>query len=476
VWLAAGLGALFLAAVTPALARGAIEPTPASRACPNDTRLGPRHDACFPVRDARGVRSDATARRLPNLGELRRQRRSRRRLEPIGAPVPGGIGIGTTYLSGQLTALSEAELEITVFVQPDGIEPTNQNLEWLFSTATNRSDRGVEVVAWYHFDGPGALGIFDWSCSAAWPCAGGKTTPSWIWSYLLSSLPDNLFQVFDDGGHLQTALRYVNRTQRLDTATPPLWRNSVLLWNERNQGWDLHYEHTYRAEQRDCSAGNACGWWGPILEDFRVDVSQPYPEIRELGFQDTQLLHDGALSQLGPDETSFLPPITPWILAHHEPNAAYGAGNVFGDDPACDDGVDNDQDGLVDFAGGDSGCDDALDASEQADTLPCDDGIDNDGDGWADFSGGDPGCESLASDREDPECQDGADNDGQAGTDFDGGVSVLGFGNGDPAGADPQCNEPWTHLEAAPPSCGLGVELVLSLPLLLAARRRRSSP
>ena len=53
--------------------------------------------------------------------------------------------------------------------------------------------------------------------------------------------------------------------------------------------------------------------------------------------------------------------------------------------PHCADGVDNDGDGLIDFAGGDPGCDAATDAGERGPTLPCDDGIDNDGDATTDF-------------------------------------------------------------------------------------------
>jgi len=53
--------------------------------------------------------------------------------------------------------------------------------------------------------------------------------------------------------------------------------------------------------------------------------------------------------------------------------------------PNCADGVDNDGDGLTDFAGGDPGCDSAADPGERAATLPCDDGIDNDGDGAIDY-------------------------------------------------------------------------------------------
>lgn len=49
----------------------------------------------------------------------------------------------------------------------------------------------------------------------------------------------------------------------------------------------------------------------------------------------------------------------------------------------CNDGIDNDCDGLIDF-GNDPGCASALDPSELG-TKQCDDGIDNDGDGGTDF-------------------------------------------------------------------------------------------
>jgi len=59
--------------------------------------------------------------------------------------------------------------------------------------------------------------------------------------------------------------------------------------------------------------------------------------------------------------------------------------------PHCDDGIDNDGDGLTDLSGGDPGCDAAGDAGERGPALPCDDGIDNDGDGLIDHPA-DPGC------------------------------------------------------------------------------------
>ena len=84
---------------------------------------------------------------------------------------------------------------------------------------------------------------------------------------------------------------------------------------------------------------------------------------------------------------------------------------------ACNDGVDNDGDGLVDFPD-DPDCLSGADISE--DHVPlCADGIDNDGDGFTDF-GSDPGCRSLLDDDESggAECADGIDNDGDGLLDF----------------------------------------------------------
>jgi len=126
--------------------------------------------------------------------------------------------------------------------------------------------------------------------------------------------------------------------------------------------------------------------------------------------------------------------------------------------PECDDGIDNDGDGLADMD--DPGCQDATDLSERSPLLPCDDGLDNDGDGLVDTA--DPGCLGPGWVAEDPECSDGLDNDGDGGTDWDG------------SPPDPQCGAPYLASEAgAPYGCALGPELALLLPLLIAARRRR---
>ncbi len=90
----------------------------------------------------------------------------------------------------------------------------------------------------------------------------------------------------------------------------------------------------------------------------------------------------------------------------------------------------------------------------------CDNGRDDDGDGLSDYPD-DPGCSSGAAPTESSQCDNGIDDDGNGLTDFD----------------DWKCTPEWPYWEKAP--CGLGGELVLVLPLLgwLNSRRRAlSSP
>ncbi|RME78393.1 hypothetical protein D6774_01360, partial [Candidatus Woesearchaeota archaeon] len=83
----------------------------------------------------------------------------------------------------------------------------------------------------------------------------------------------------------------------------------------------------------------------------------------------------------------------------------------------CNDGVDNDGDGLVDLA--DPDCDHLTDNDESS-TIECSDGIDNDQDGLVDLA--DPDCSSSTDDSEEPtvlsQCNDGIDNDGDGFTDI----------------------------------------------------------
>ncbi len=109
--------------------------------------------------------------------------------------------------------------------------------------------------------------------------------------------------------------------------------------------------------------------------------------------------------------------------------------------------ADADQDGVGD------GCD-----------VHCSDGLDNDGDGDTDHPA-DIGCATAQSERENPACSDGFDNDGDGRVDWD--------GAGLPAGPDPQCQGSPSRGREKKSACGLGAELVLLVPILLARSGRR---
>jgi hypothetical protein len=98
----------------------------------------------------------------------------------------------------------------------------------------------------------------------------------------------------------------------------------------------------------------------------------------------------------------------------------------------CNDGADNDADGVSDFPY-DEGCESDEDPREEllARHRQCSDGIDNDGDGVIDFDGNhngrrdssdDPGCASASDDDEYnvylPRCSNGLDDDDDALIDF----------------------------------------------------------
>lgn len=125
--------------------------------------------------------------------------------------------------------------------------------------------------------------------------------------------------------------------------------------------------------------------------------------------------------------------------------------------PTCDDGLDEDGDGLTDYPA-DPGCTSPSDSDEREATLTCDNGIDDDGDGLSDLA--DPGCD----DPTDPDergstyqCDNGLDDD------LDGLIDYP---------ADPGCAAPTSPYELPEPGLALG----LALGTLLLARLPRPAP
>jgi hypothetical protein len=146
--------------------------------------------------------------------------------------------------------------------------------------------------------------------------------------------------------------------------------------------------------------------------------------------------------------------------------------------PECADRIDNDGDGLVDFARseGDPGCASRQDASERG-TLVCDNGADDDADTRTDYPG-DPGCSSATDDSElgTTACDNGFDDDLDTYHDMrdvgcddpadasEKGASVCDDGNDDDGDGssdyplDHGCTGPWDDSELGSTACDDGID------------------
>lgn len=129
------------------------------------------------------------------------------------------------------------------------------------------------------------------------------------------------------------------------------------------------------------------------------------------------------------------------------------------DRPDCDDGIDEDGDGLIDYPD-DPGCSSPGDESELDLTLVCDNGLDDDLDGTIDS--GDPGCDDPTDGDERGstlECDNGLDDDDNGFADFP---------------DDPGCLHPENLYELPEP--GFGLTLALGALALAGTRPGRRSP
>jgi hypothetical protein len=237
-----------------------------------------------------------------------------------GMPVPGGLGGGTLYDAGRLKATKSADLRTWMIVHPSGIGALT---DWVFTTATNRTEMTIEVVGIYNADDSGSLGIFDWSCSPSHPCLGGSTGAAWIWTKPFSQMSCYWQKKTDPGGHEHRAMHYSNKSEKMDDKSPPLWRNRVTIYDDCTDAWHIVYTHYFRANQKNCSVDNACGWWGPILENF---IEGTKPGIKEVGFWGSDLWHNGTKSSLDTDDTHWTGPPSPWKVYHRNANRSWGIG------------------------------------------------------------------------------------------------------------------------------------------------------
>ena len=294
------------------------------------------HGGELPVRDLSAQIHQGVT--VPNLADLRQAYHhpmvpgvELRATSETNMPVPGGLGAGIIYQAGQLHALIGSSLNVTMFVQPNGLNPSTDGLDWLFLTATNRTADTLEIVSIYNQSGPGSLGVFDWSCSTAWPCTGNVTTPAWMYTEPMSALSCYITQTTDHTRLTENAMQYHNMTSGDGAGN---WLNTAYLRNYCTNTWDIIYSHAYAGTLTDCSQANSCGWWGPILETFPSSSGHPIPLINRVGFQNLSLFHDHIADRLTdnvttttPGLTTFTYPIFPWVLYYLDPIRDYVAGN-----------------------------------------------------------------------------------------------------------------------------------------------------
>jgi hypothetical protein len=319
----------------------------AQEPCADGTLFEPYSARCAPVNDVRDqfipphpAPASKSATVVPNLDEIRRANGGTHDVaKPYDdkyddAPEPGAIVAGIRYRDFAFPTTTSARLHTKMFVYPNGVQPQGF-LDWLFTPATNNSNKAVEVVGVYRTaqGDRGVIGVFGRPCSDAWPCPDGDTSNGWQFFRDFFDLGCNITHIVDDGGHAQKVMHYANHTDRIDDGSPPLWRSAVYFWNYCDDGWDLVWRHDYR-QDKDPNSNSA--WWGPGYEIFG---SEMYPAILELGYEDSLLYHDGVWSELSPSETRFLDPgdrpeLTPWQLFHLQPNRSFGAGSVVNDNDA----------------------------------------------------------------------------------------------------------------------------------------------
>jgi formylglycine-generating enzyme required for sulfatase activity len=131
---------------------------------------------------------------------------------------------------------------------------------------------------------------------------------------------------------------------------------------------------------------------------------------------------------------------------------------------ACENGMDDDGDDLIDYPD-DPGCVDPADLSEGS--AACENGVDDDGDTLIDDPA-DPGCSSPGDDSElsPVPCDNGLDDDN------DGTIDWRGDATGDP---DCYGISDLSEQGSPPPGCGIGPELGLLVAPLWWLRRRREN-
>jgi hypothetical protein len=192
-------------------------------------------------------------------------------------PVPGGVGYGMFYTSAFRTSFSRGTsfyYEIVCPHQPGGNVTT-----WLYLTAMNRAQRGVEAFVSYQGQNDTRFKVFDWARSDHWQI-----------NIPFANLGDYLRSTVAHGWGFQVLLVW-NSAYEIGANR---WRNEVLLQNRALNRWDLVYRFDYSSTTTEQTSGFT-GTWGPIVETFQSS----YQNTRWLGFLNTMLISRNAQGQWG---------------------------------------------------------------------------------------------------------------------------------------------------------------------------------
>ena len=139
----------------------------------------------------------------------------------VMTPAALAILVASSADSTVVPATNRAELSTQMIVHPTGIDVP----DWIFTTATNRTEKTVEVVGIY-IGADASLGVFDWSCSVEDPCPSGSIVPDWQWTRDLTELPCYYAMADDGGGHVvhESAPSGSRKPWRIRSSNPPAAR------------------------------------------------------------------------------------------------------------------------------------------------------------------------------------------------------------------------------------------------------------
>ncbi len=196
-----------------------------------------------------------------------------------GAPVPGGVGYGAFYTSTFRTDFvtgTRISMDIIAPTTPGG----NVNT-WLYLTATNRAQKGVEAFILYNGQNNMTFKVFDWA---------RPSNEHWQTSIPFSDLSDYLTTKNIDGVNYQV----VSVHHLSETFNGSDWHNVVWLFNYSASAYETIYSYSYPSSTSEQQSGWV-GTWGPIVETFQNN----YNNVNTLGFRATYLVSKNSNYQWG---------------------------------------------------------------------------------------------------------------------------------------------------------------------------------